>query len=139
MEPEVNTENSKVEEENVLGSDDFPVEGQEEVIYHNYKLKKIQNLYLCPGLLTLSLRRNLISEITGLEHVPQLRELELYDNRIKKIEGLSHLVHLEILDLSYNLIRTIENLESLINLKKLYLICNKITEINKTLLCSFLQ
>src|SRR5438105_3788686 len=82
----------------------------------------------------IDLRRQCITEITGLETLTELQGLYLYYNRITKINGLETLTELRILKLSKNKIAKIQGLETLTELQELYLDDNQITEIPMTIM-----
>ncbi|OXB71003.1 UNVERIFIED_CONTAM: hypothetical protein H355_012614 [Colinus virginianus] len=68
------------------------------------------------NLQVLSLARNQIKRISGLEEVGQtLRELWLSYNQIEKLDGLQPCVKLEVLYMSNNKIKTWEEVEKLVS------------------------
>ncbi len=82
-----------------------------------------------PSLTWLSLDRNRIERIGGIENLISLKHLHLENNYIRKIEGLNALKNLTLLHLENNQIDKIAGLESLVNLKNLDLQRNKIEKV----------
>lgn len=91
------------------------------------------DLAKCTNCVSLSLRKNLLHELTPFpEHLEkQLTELDLFDNKIRVIGSFFvGFTVLTKLDLSYNQIKKIGGLESLgPTLEELYLVENKIKEV----------
>eukprot|EP00039_Didymoeca_costata_P000583 m.46317 g.46317 ORF g.46317 m.46317 type:complete len:1012 (+) comp10359_c0_seq1:218-3253(+) len=81
------------------------------------------------NLRTLSLHRNELTSMEGLEHLTQLEELDLSSNKIIKIQGLSTLANLRYLNLASNKITTISGLESLVQLARLNIAFNSIKRV----------
>jgi protein phosphatase 1 regulatory subunit 7 len=92
-----------------MGSEVCPIDPESEDICFNtsFRIPKIEGLEKCHNLLTLGLRKNLITKIEGLDACNKMEELELYDNRIKVIENISHLTNLVVVDLNFNNIKII--------------------------------
>lgn len=77
----------------------------------------------------LSVNRELIGDIEGLEYLINLRVASFSDNVITQIKGLQGCIRLEELLLEDNEISNIENLDMLVLLKKLNLARNHISSI----------
>lgn len=77
----------------------------------------------------LSMNRELISDIEGLDYLVNLRVASFSDNVISQIKGLEGCIRLEELLLEDNEISNIENLDRLVLLKKLNLARNRISTI----------
>ena len=78
----------------------------------------------------LSLKRNLISDISSLGRLTNLTELRLGENSISDITSLGGLTNLTWLSLERNLISDITSLSGLTNLTELYLGENSISDIS---------
>ncbi|XP_014248383.2 dynein regulatory complex subunit 3-like [Cimex lectularius] len=93
-----------------------------------YNILKIDHLWMCSNLVTLSLSNNIIEKIEHLDELVNLIELNLSFNRISKIKNLSKLVKLERLSLFNNRITKLKNLSALKNLQVLSLGQNQIKD-----------
>lgn len=94
------------------------------------KLEKIKGLENLHALQYLHLENNQILKIEGLNTLTKLILLHLENNQITNIEGLSTLENLQELDLQRNYIERVENLGNLFSLTKLNLSENKIQSSN---------
>ncbi|KAH0573210.1 Dynein light chain [Spironucleus salmonicida] len=106
-----------------------PEELKEVLLYYQYppmdKMDaSLQTLKECEKL---SLSSNNIDKITGISNLPHLKILSLGRNAIKKIEGLDGVKDtLQQLWISHNLIEKLHPLLTLKNLQVLYMACNNI-------------
>ncbi|XP_026193415.1 dynein light chain 1, axonemal [Cyclospora cayetanensis] len=83
-------------------------------------IEKISNLSNLKKLEILSLGRNVIKKISGLEDVgATLRQLWLSYNQIEKLDGLQPCVKLEVLFMSNNKVKSWEEIEKLATLPSL--------------------
>ena len=82
------------------------------------------------GLTVLMVKRQGISDLTGIEHCINLQALILDGNRIGDITPLSGLNKLQTLDLQHNTISNITPLSKLLSLQKLNLSHNEIDDIS---------
>ncbi|XP_078263320.1 leucine-rich repeat-containing protein 9 [Rhinoraja longicauda] len=96
-------------------------------------IKRIEGLEACPLLSELWITESHLVDIEGLEFCTNLQKLYLYYNRITKIKNLENLTKLEILWLNNNKIKVIKGLNMLTNLKELNLAGNLIEMICKSL------
>ncbi|XP_043553199.1 leucine-rich repeat-containing protein 9 [Chiloscyllium plagiosum] len=96
-------------------------------------ITKIEGLEACPLLTQLWIVECHITDINGLNYCTNLRRLYLYYNRITKIKNLENLKKLEILWLNNNKIKVIEGLNTLTHLKELNLAGNLIDVISNSL------
>lgn len=80
-------------------------------------IEKISNLANLKNLEILSLGRNIIKKITGMEEVGgTLKQLWLSYNQIEKLDGLQPCVKLEVLFMSNNKVKSWEEIEKLATL-----------------------
>ena len=63
----------------------------------------------------------------------KVTKLSIYRNQLTSVKGLEKLTQLNILDLSYNKLTNVKGLEKLTNLKTLSLPYNQLTEVPKEL------
>ncbi|XP_078089252.1 leucine-rich repeat-containing protein 9 [Mustelus asterias] len=96
-------------------------------------IKRIEGLEACPLLTQLWIAESQIVDIEGLDYCRNLQRLYLYYNRITKIKNLENLTKLEILWLNHNKIKVIEGLNTLTHLKELNLAGNLIDVITDSL------
>uniref|UniRef100_A0A4W3GU67 Leucine rich repeat containing 9 n=1 Tax=Callorhinchus milii TaxID=7868 RepID=A0A4W3GU67_CALMI len=88
-------------------------------------IKRIEGLEACPFLIELWIIESQLTEIEGLECCTNLRRLYLYYNHINEIKNLESLEKLEILWLNNNNIKAIKGLNTLKHLKELNLAPNQ--------------
>ena len=69
----------------------------------------------------LDLRRDKLTDVTGLEKLTKLEELYLGDNQLTNVKGLEKLTQLKKLSLTLNKLTSVKGLENLTQLKELYL------------------
>ncbi len=79
---------------------------------------------------SLTLDREGIQSLAGLEHFTALQELSLLSNRIADVKPLAHLANLERLILASNRIADVNPLASLNNLNELHLGYNQIRDVS---------
>uniref|UniRef100_UPI00398E77B4 leucine-rich repeat-containing protein 9 isoform X3 n=1 Tax=Pristiophorus japonicus TaxID=55135 RepID=UPI00398E77B4 len=96
-------------------------------------IRRIEGLEACPLLTQLWIVETHLVDIEGLDHCTNLQKLYLYYNRITKIKNLENLKKLEILWLNNNKIQVIEGLNTLKHLKELNLAANLIDVISNSL------
>jgi len=82
----------------------------------NAGISEISNITNFDALLNVSLKGNIISDLTPLTKLPRLKSLDLSENRVKKVSNV-HFPKLESLNLSNNIINTIESLSAPLLLK----------------------
>jgi hypothetical protein len=90
-----------------------------ELLLHENKITKIENLQGCPRLQKLWLFNNQITKIENLHCVGDLRELWLQHNKITQVAGLESLVNLQVLALSANRVADFRELQKLATLPAL--------------------
>jgi hypothetical protein len=101
----------------------------EELSMNRELIYSIEGLEIFPNLRFASFCDNIIKIIEGFDKCTRLEELYLEDNQIEKIESLDTLVFLKKLNLGKNRLSTIENLDVLENLTQLSLEDNEITSL----------
>ena len=89
----------------------------------------IEALTYCKNIRNITIRNQIISDMSIVSKLNNLEYLELSSTKINKIEGLKNMTDLKCLNLSNNKITKIEGLENLKNLEKLSLNNNNIEDI----------
>ena len=84
-----------------------------EICYIDAQINSLFDVHLHPGLISINLHCNNISEIENLDGLKNLKHLDLSSNRIKRIQGLNGLKSLVTLNLSCNELLIVEGLENL--------------------------
>ena len=93
------------------------------------RLRDIEGVKDHRGLELLSVKKNKIKHLNGVEGLTKLKELYLDENSIKSMDGLGRLPSLEILSLQTNQIKELpEQIPVLPRLKRLNLAENKLTK-----------
>lgn len=84
-------------------------------------LQRFEELPPMPSLVELSLRKNDLDDISGIESLSNLKRLDLSENKVKDVRYLRVMEGLEYLDLSNNRVDDIDHLlESIAPLQQLY-------------------
>ena len=84
-----------------------------EICYIDAQINSLFDVHLHPGLISINLHCNNISEIENLDRLKNLKHLDLSSNHIKRIQGLNGLKSLVTLNLSCNELMIVEGLENL--------------------------
>ena len=84
-----------------------------EICYIDAQINSLFDVHLHPGLISINLHCNNISEIENLDGLKNLKHLDLSSNHIKRIQGLNGLNSLVTLNLSCNELLIVEGLENL--------------------------
>ena len=84
-----------------------------EICYIDAQINSLFDVHLHPGLTSINLHCNNISEIENLDGLKNLKHLDLSSNHIKRIQGLNGLKSLVTLNLSCNELLIVEGLENL--------------------------
>ncbi|HIE6628515.1 NEAT domain-containing leucine-rich repeat protein [Bacillus luti] len=92
------------------------------------EIENIKPLYTLP-LKDLTLTRNKVKDLSGIEQMKQLEELWIGKNEIKDVTPLSKMTQLKQLHLPNNELKDITPLSSLVNLQKLDLEANYIADL----------
>ena len=77
----------------------------------------------------LSLDRNQMTDVKGLEKLTKLKGLDLSDNKLTDVKGLEKLTQLTLLGLGNNKLTDVKDLENLKQLESLNLVGNKLTDV----------
>ena len=84
-----------------------------EICYIDAQINSLCDVHLHPGLISINLHCNNISEIENLDRLKNLKHLDLSSNHIKRIQGLNGLKSLVTLNLSCNELLIVAGLENL--------------------------
>ncbi|SME05587.1 Internalin-A precursor [Bacillus mobilis] len=93
------------------------------------EIENIKPLYTLP-LQDLTLTRNKVKDLSGIEQMKQLEELWVGKNEITDVTPLSKMTQLKVLNVPNNELKDITPLSSLVNLQKLDLEANYISDLS---------
>lgn len=100
-----------------------------ELYLYDNSLTDLSSLGNLPGLDTLLLSGNRLTNVTGLRHLTTLRRLSLVNNHLSDVRGLVDLVNLEYLHLTENRLGDLRSLRKLTALRELHLEYNHLTDL----------